>query len=210
MQISGAMARALGILLAGGWYHVTSRGNRREAIFREDADRRRFLGLVAELAGRFGLEVHAFVLMDNHYHLVVRTPQPNLNQAMQWLNVSYSTRFNWAHRQCGHVFQGRYKAIVIETERGVVEVARYVHLNPVRVGRLKLGKAEQRQARLDSPWDGVVGGLALGGGKDFVQRLLKGQAVDAEEQTSVPPPKRSGDFRRVYPRTRRDLASWSE
>lgn len=141
------MARPLRILLAGGWYHVTSRGNRREAIYRTDTDRRRFLGLVAELPERFGVEVHAFVLMDNHYHLVVRTPEPNLSDAMRWLHVTYSSRFNWAHRQCGHLFQGRYKSVVIEDARGVSEVARYVHLNPVRVGRLGLDKPQQRQSK---------------------------------------------------------------
>ncbi len=133
--------------MAGGWYHVTSRGNRREPIYRTDADRRRFLGLLGELPERFGLEVHAFVLMDNHYHVVVRTPEPNLSEAMRWLHVSYSSRFNWAHRLCGHLFQGRYRAIVIEDLRGVAEVARYVHLNPVRTGRMGLGKAQQRQSR---------------------------------------------------------------
>ncbi len=158
------MARPLRILVAGGWYHVTSRGNRREAIYRTDADRRRFLGLVAELPERFGLEVHAFVLMDNHYHLVVRTPEPNLSEAMRWLHVSYTSRFNWAHRQCGHVFQGRYKAILLEDERGVVEVARYVHLNPVRMGRLGLGKGQQRQSR-------VVGGADPGA--DLVRQRLQ-------------------------------------
>src|ERR1051325_2669693 len=101
------MARPLRILVVGGWYHVTSRGNRRKDLFRTEADRRRFLGLVAELPARFGLEVHAFVLMDNHYHLVVRTPTANLSHAMRWLHVSYSSRFNWAHKTRGHVFQGR-------------------------------------------------------------------------------------------------------
>jgi hypothetical protein len=104
--------------------------------------------LVAELPERFGMEVHAFVLMDNHYHLVVRTPEPNLSEAMRWLHVSYSSRFNWANGMCGHVFQGRYKAMVIEDVRGVVEVARYVHLNPVRVGRWGLDKERQRQSRV--------------------------------------------------------------
>jgi REP element-mobilizing transposase RayT len=149
------MARPSRILVAGGWYQVTRRGNRREAIYRTDADRRRFLGLVAELPERFGLEVHAFVLMDHHDHLGARTPEPNLSEAMRWLHVSYSRRFNWAHRQCGHVFQGRYQAIVLEDQRGVIEVARDVHLNPVRVGRLGLGKAQQRQSR-------AVGGVDPG------------------------------------------------
>ena len=81
------MARPLRILVAGGWYHVTARGNRRESVFCDDQDRQGFLGMVAALPERFGIEVHAFVLMDNHYHLLLRTPEPNLSQAIQWLNV---------------------------------------------------------------------------------------------------------------------------
>ncbi len=142
------MARPLRILVPGGWYSVTSRGNRRQDLFLDDDDRRRFLGLVSELPERFGIEVHAHVLMDNHYHLLVRTPQPNLSHAIRWLNVSYSSRFNWAHQLSGHVFQGRFHARVIEGVQGVVEVARYLHLNPVRIAGLGLGKAEVRQARV--------------------------------------------------------------
>lgn len=113
-----------------------------------DTDRRRFLGFTAELPERFGLEVPAFVLMGNHYHLLVRTPDANLSQSIQWLNVSYGSRFNWAHRLCGHVFQGRFQAILIEDRSGVVEVARYVHLNPVRIRGLGLGKADQQRAKV--------------------------------------------------------------
>jgi putative transposase len=142
------MARPLRILVEGGWYHVTARGNRRQTLFFDDTDRRRFLGMVEELPERFGLEVHAFVLMGNHYHLVVRTPEANLSHAIRWLNISYSMRLNWAHQLCGHVFQGRFKALLIEEVRGVVEVARYVHLNPVRIAGLGLGKAEQRRAKV--------------------------------------------------------------
>ena len=142
------MARPLRILIPDGWYHVMSRGNRRACRFWEDTDRRRSLGLVSELPERFHLEVHAFVLMDNRYHLLVRTPQANLSHAIRWLHVSYSSRFNWAHRQVGHVFQGRFKAVVIQEIRGVCEVARYVHLNPVRIQGLGLGKAEQRRAKV--------------------------------------------------------------
>jgi hypothetical protein len=119
---------------------------------------------VAQLPERFGLEVHAFVLMDNHYHLVVRTPEPNLSEAMRWLHVSYSSHFNWANRLCGHVFQGRYQAMVIEDLRGVVAVARYVHLNPVRVGRLGLNQASRRQHR-------VVGGVDPGA--ELVRKRLR-------------------------------------
>jgi len=125
-----------------------SRGNRREALFLNDDDRHRFLGRVAELPDRYGLELHAFVLMTNHYHLLLRTPEPNLNHAIHWLNVAYSTWFNWAHQQVGHVFQGRYKAVMIQEATGVCEVARYLHLNPVRINGLGLGKVAQRQAKV--------------------------------------------------------------
>ena len=158
------MARALRVVVAGGWYHVTARGNRREPLFLNDEDRRRFLGLVSELPERFGLEVHAYVLMSNHYHLLVRTPQGNLSHAIRWLNVTYSVRFNWAHRQSGQVFQGRFKALIIEDEAGVVEVARYVHLNPVRITGLGLGKEDQRRAK-------VLG--CSDPGRELVQRRLK-------------------------------------
>ena len=142
------MARPPSILIPDGWYHVASRANRRASLFWEDTDRRRFLGLVSELPERFHLEVHAFVLMDNHYHLLMRTPQANLSHGIRWLHVSYGSRFNWAHGQVGHVFQGRFKAVVIQEVRGVCEVARYVPLNPVRIQGLRLGKAEQRRAKV--------------------------------------------------------------
>lgn len=142
------MARPLRILLPGGWYHVMNRGRRRSDLFHNDADRQRFLRLLAELPERFGVEIHAFVLMDNHYHLLLRTPEPNLSHAIHWLHVSYSVGFNWAHRQCGAVFAGRFKAVVIQDEKGVAEVARYLHLNPVRIGGLGLGQEEQRRAKV--------------------------------------------------------------
>jgi len=140
------MARPLRILLAGGWYHVVARGNNRNRLFRDDQDHQRFLALVSELPERFGVEIHAFVLMANHYHLLLRTPKPNLSEAIRWLNVSHSVWHNWRHRQTGHVFQGRFKAQLIEDEPGVIEVARYIHLNPVRNRALGLDKsALQRQ-----------------------------------------------------------------
>jgi putative transposase len=139
------MARPLRIDIPGGRYHVTSRGNERRAIFRQDRDRMRFLELLSELPARFGLHVHAYVLMDNHYHLVVETPEANLSRAAQWLNVSYSVWFNRRHRRAGHLFQGRFKAILIEEDIGLQRVGRYVHLNPVRLMSLGLGK-NRRQA----------------------------------------------------------------
>jgi putative transposase len=124
------MARPLRIDVAGAWYHVMNRGHRGGALFLDDADRRRFLGAVAELPERFALEVHAFVLMHNHYHLLARTGEANLSHAVRWLNVTYAIKFNWAHGCRGTVFQGRFRSVLIQEEGKVVEVARYIHLNP--------------------------------------------------------------------------------
>jgi len=141
------MARPLRIDLAQGWYHVTARGIERRAIYRDDRDREHFLELIEEAVGRFGIVIHAFVLMDNHYHLVVETPSANLSQAMQWVNVSYSVWFNRRRGRVGPVFQGRFKAVVAEPGAYAVELSRYVHLNPVRVKRLGLDKGTQARAR---------------------------------------------------------------
>ena len=90
--------------------------------------------------------VHAYVLMNNHYHLLMETPRANLSQTMQWLNVSYSVWFNRRHRRVGHLFQGRFKAILVEPEVWGLELSRYVHLNPVRLGELGLGKESRRSS----------------------------------------------------------------
>ena len=141
------MARALRIERVGGRYHVTARGNERKAIFRDDTDRFGFLKLLAELGERFGSKAHAYVLMDNHFHLLVETPEANLSRTMQWLGVSYSVWFNRRHGRSGHLFQGRFKAFIVENDPGWQEVARYVHLNPVRLAQLGLGKRQRSASR---------------------------------------------------------------
>jgi putative transposase len=141
------MARPLRVEFAGAWYHVTARGNERRAIFRSERDRERFLELLAEGATRFALRWHGYVLMPNHYHLIVETPQSNLCRAMQWLNVSYTVWFNRRHRRSGHLFQGRFKAILLDWEDRGVELSRYVHLNPVRTARFGLSKRAQAERR---------------------------------------------------------------
>ncbi len=142
------MARPLRINLAGAWYHVMSRGNGGDPIYRSDLDRRRFLGLLAEMPERFSIEVHAFVLMDNHYHLLVRCGEANLSDAIRWLQTSYAGRFNWVHQRRGHVFQGRFKSVLVLDDGRLDEVGRYLHLNPVRIAGLGLGKEDQRRARV--------------------------------------------------------------
>lgn len=142
------MSRPLRIERAGGWYHVSGRGNERRAIFRDDKDRMHFCELLGEMVSRFGVRLHTYVLMDNHYHLMLELTEPNLSRAGQWLNVSYSVWFNRRHGRSGHLFQGRFKSVVVDPVQWGLELSRYVHLNPVRVGRLGLGKAERQQERV--------------------------------------------------------------
>ena len=141
------MGRPLRIERAGGWYHVTGRGNERKAIYRDNRDRFRFLGLLAGMVKRFRVVLHAYQLMDNHYHLIVELTEKNLSRAGHWLNVSYSSWFNLRHRRSGHLFQGRFKSVVVDPAEWALELSRYVHLNPVRVKALGLGKVEQQQIR---------------------------------------------------------------
>ncbi|MEI6535634.1 MAG: transposase [Verrucomicrobiaceae bacterium] len=116
----------------GAHYHVMARGNRREAIFRDDADRRFFLHALGQACERTGWEVLAWVLLDNHYHLVLHTPEANLVAGMKWLQNAYTRRFNVRHRLWGHLFGGRYKSIIVEDGEYLKSVVDYVHLNPVR------------------------------------------------------------------------------
>jgi REP element-mobilizing transposase RayT len=126
------MARPLRIEFAGALYHVTSRGNERRSIFRNDGDRRMFLTLLGQAVKRFHWSVTAYVLMTNHFHLVIQTPEPNLSRGMQWLNGTYAAWFNHRHQRAGHLFQGRFHAFLVEKEAYFAELLRYVVLNPVR------------------------------------------------------------------------------
>ncbi len=126
------MARPLRIEFAGALYHVTSRGNEQRPIFRSNHDRIAFLSLLGEAAVRFGWSITAYVLMTNHFHLVVQTPEPNLSKGMHWLNGTYAGAFNRKHERSGHLFQGRFHARLIEKETYFAQVLRYVVLNPVR------------------------------------------------------------------------------
>ena len=128
------MARPLRIEFPGALYHVTSRGNARQDIALDDEDRAAFLAVLAEARERFAWLVHAYCLMGNHYHLMVETPEANLSRGMRQLIGVYTQRFNRRHGRVGHLFQGRYKAILVERESYLLELCRYVVLNPVRAG----------------------------------------------------------------------------
>lgn len=127
------MARKLRIQFPGAIYHLMSRGDRREDIFRDDIDRESFVETLGDACAKTGWIVHAFVLMPNHFHLVVETPQPNLVAGMKWFLGTYTARFNRRHKLTGHVFAGRYKSLLVGGEGGYLRtVCDYVHLNPVR------------------------------------------------------------------------------
>jgi putative transposase len=126
------MARPIRVEFEGAVYHVTARGNERRLIYRDDRDRRRFLETLEEAVQQNGLRVHGYCLMPNHYHLLVETPRGNLCRSIGWLQTTYSIRFNRRHRRSGHLFQGRFKAHLVEADSYAMELLRYVHLNPVR------------------------------------------------------------------------------
>ena len=138
------MARPLRLEFAGALYHVTSRGDRREAIYEDDADRHMFLSLLDQVCEAHNLLCHAYCLMGNHYHILIETPDANLSKGMRQLNGMYTQKFNHKHGRVGHVFQGRYQAILVEKQAYLLELARYIVLNPVRAGMVRTAK--------DWPW----------------------------------------------------------
>lgn len=126
------MARPLRIEYPGALYHVTSRGNARKKIFRDDQDKENFLDTLASVVKRYNWLCHAYCLMDNHYHLMIETPDANLSKGMRQLNGLYTQRYNKRHSKTGHVFQGRFKALLVQKDSYLLELSRYVVLNPVR------------------------------------------------------------------------------
>ena len=138
------MARPLRIEYSGAVYHVTARGNDRRKIFFKPHDYRHFLDLLAKGMERFTVQLHAYVLMSNHYHLVLRTAYPNLHSFMHFLNTAYTVWLNRINNRKGHLFEGRYKAIVMQEPGYLLSVSAYVHLNPVRVKAVKNLSLEKR------------------------------------------------------------------
>ena len=134
------MARPLRIEFPGALYHVTSRGDGREDIYLGDGDREVWLEILGRVRDRFNWLIHAYCQMGNHYHLVVETPDGNLAAGMRQLNGVYTQRFNQVHNRVGHVFQGRYKAILVQKDAYLLELARYVVLNPVRARMVRTAR----------------------------------------------------------------------
>jgi len=128
------MARPLRIEFKGALYHILSRGNERRNIFFGDADYKVFLGVLEEMSERFEVDIFAYVLMSNHYHLLIRTNQANLSKSMQWVGTTYTRRFNLKHFRSGHLFQGRFKSILVQNDAYLMQLSCYIHRNPLRAG----------------------------------------------------------------------------
>jgi putative transposase len=128
------VARQLRIEFEGAFYHITSRGNQRERIFFEDKDKEMFLEILKRTKERYGYLLHAYVLMDNHYHFLIETPKANISQTMQNVNTSYTVHINRKYKRSGHLFQGRFKGLIVDKDEYLVTLSRYIHLNPVRAG----------------------------------------------------------------------------
>jgi REP element-mobilizing transposase RayT len=131
------MTRPLRLEFSNALYHVTSRGDRREDIFLSDDDRNDWLEVLGNVCTRFNWVVHAFCQMTNHYHLLVETVDGNLSGGMRQMNGEYTQRFNRRHSLVGHLFQGRYKAILVQKEAYLLELTRYVVLNPLRANMME-------------------------------------------------------------------------
>lgn len=148
------MERPLRIEYPGAFYHVMHRGNAGSDIFKSVRDREKFLEYVGTAVDRFEIKIHSYCLMTNHYHFLIETPHPNLSQAIKWINVGYVAYFNRKRRRSRHLFQGRFKAVVIEVDEYLKHLSRYIHLNPIRAGMVAHCK--------DYPWSSypVFGGYA--------------------------------------------------
>lgn len=152
------MARPLRIEYPNAHYHVTCRGNDRRNIFGDDDDRHAFLDRLVRSLEIYDVRLHCYVLMNNHFHLVAQTPKANLSEFMRHFNVAYTSFFNRRHRRTGHLYQGRFKAILIQPDAWLLGLSRYVHMNPVRTPRLRRGIVPEQVRQLwQYPWSSLGG-----------------------------------------------------
>jgi putative transposase len=167
------MVRPLRIQYPGAVYHVTCRGNERRNIFRNDEDRQEFLRLLSLSLNIYSVKLFAYVLMNNHFHLLVETPLGNLGEFMRRFNITYTGYFNRSSRRTGHLYQGRYKSVLVEREAYLSALSRYIHLNPIRVMHLAKKTVEERLDKLlRHRWSSLHGYLDGKGGEEFVNYTL--------------------------------------
>jgi REP element-mobilizing transposase RayT len=161
------MTRQLRVEFENAFYHITSRGNQRDKIFYDAADREKFLKILIRTKERYGFLLHAYALMDNHYHLLMETQKANLSQIMQNINTSYTVYVNRKYQRSGHLLQGRFKGIIVDKDRYLIVLSRYIHLNPVRA------KLVKRPG--DYPWTSY---------RAFIDHKVEDSLVDTEDTLS--------------------------
>ena len=167
------MARPLRIQYPGAVYHVTCRGNERRNIFVDDEDRAKFLRILSQSLNIYSVKLHAYVLMGNHFHLLAETPLGNLGEFMRHFNITYTSYFNRRRRRVGHLYQGRYKSILVEKEAYLSVLSRYIHLNPIRLKRLsKSTEKEKLDELLRYPWSSLAGYLDMRGREALIDYSL--------------------------------------
>ncbi|MEF9426585.1 MAG: transposase [Candidatus Mariimomonas ferrooxydans] len=138
------MARPLRIEYQGAVYHITCRGNEKKDIFRDDTDRKKFLDILLQSLTIYKVKLYSYVLMSNHFHLLLETPLGNLGEFMRQFNITYTGYFNKRHRRAGHLYQGRYRSILVEKASYLSILSRYIHLNPVRIKRMEKAPYEEK------------------------------------------------------------------
>lgn len=157
------MARPLRIQYPGAVYHVTCRGNERREIFRDDKDRKTFLEILSQSIEIYNIRLYSYILMSNHFHLLIETPLGNLGEFMRHFNITYTSYFNRRRKRVGHLYQGRYKSIVVDKDEYLSVLSRYIHLNPIRTKQVK-GKAgeEKIEILMNYNWSSLPGYITKG------------------------------------------------
>jgi REP element-mobilizing transposase RayT len=173
------MARSLRIQYPGAFYHVTCRGNERKKVFLDDDDRHRFTALLAESLETYQVVLYAYIMMANHFHLLVQTLRANLSEFMRRFNICYTGWFNYHHGRCGHLYQGRYKAFLIDADNYLLELSRYLHLNYVRASKLRSLDYERRWQYVKAyHWSSLPGYLNKKDVVDFIDYDMVLSMVD--------------------------------
>ena len=167
------MARPLRIQYSGAVYHITCRGNERKEIFKDDIDRRTFLKILSQSAKIYNIKVFSYVLMENHFHLLIETPLGNLGEFMRHFNITYTSYYNRRHNRAGHLYQGRYKSILVDKASYLSLLSRYIHLNPIRIkGFERKTEREKIQYLKDYLWSSLPGYISNKKKEEFIDYAM--------------------------------------
>ncbi|MFH0803491.1 MAG: transposase [bacterium] len=196
------MARALRIQYEGAIYHVTCRGNERREIFKDDHDREKFLRILKDSLDTYQVKLHAYVLMENHFHLLLETPLANLSEFMRSFNITYTSYYNHKYDRVGHLYQGRFKSLLVEKESYLAVLSRYIHLNPIKTDAIsKLPMKEREKMLLQYRWSSLPGYLKEKNKEDFVSYELVFDAYSGDND---------GGRKNYWMTLRRDMANGLE